>query len=248
MKEKIILITSCVLLALMPVGVQVDNDSTETNLEFMANTGQYAYVARGCDNEVRYKQPLPLKEMSAAVDYKTNSPIRIGVKGSYLRTEIEDENSYEYNNQTGRYEYRFHAAEGVAVNPFVNVETDNFAIGGGALWTDNSLPFSGSMSSGWSPSGYVRFGNLKTFYVDMSLFHTTPLISGNYLNLGIGSRRNPGFEWWLGTGFLPYENLGLVGKTYIPVNERTAVSLFARFGSTEGIIDGAIGIGLRYGY
>jgi hypothetical protein len=229
------------MLALMPVGVLVDEDSSETNLEFMASSGQYAFVARGCDNEVLHKEALPLQELSAVMDYKTKSPVRVGAIASYLNTKIEDD------GYTGS-DYKFDPVGGLALNPFMNLEFDYFAIGGGAIWADNSMPYAGNVSSMWFPSGYIRFGNPQNVYFDMSLFHNAPLISGNNFNMGIGSRQNPDFEWWLGAGFLPYEHLGVTGKAYIPIHGPTTVSLFARFGATEGVTDAAIGIGLRYRY
>ncbi len=240
MKYKIIFVTSCFLLALMPLGVKLGENPASTNVELMTNTGQYAYVARGCDNEVLHKQPLPLNELSAALDYKTNSPVRLGIKASYLSTKIEDDTYY------GR-DYKFVPITGWAVNPFLNLEADNIGIGGGAVWAENSMPSGGSVETRWFPSGYVRLGHLNTFYFDISLFHNIPLMSGNFINMGIGAN-SPEVEWWLGTGFGPYEHLGFTGKLYIPINERTSTHIFGRFGTTEAVADWSVGIGLRYRY
>ena len=91
MRAKLLCWMSWVLLAMLPLGVHVEEDSTETNLQFMASSGQYAYIVRGCDDEVLHSEPLALTEYNVAIDHKTASPIRIGIQASYLRTEIEGE-------------------------------------------------------------------------------------------------------------------------------------------------------------
>ncbi len=60
--------------------------------------------------------------------------------------------------------------------------------------------------------------------------------------------KSPAFEWWLGTGYGPYDNIGLVGKSYCRLSQPLYLNLFARIGTSEGITEGALGVGLRYRY
>ncbi len=75
------------LLGVMPFGIiPVSNDSTEANFQLLGGAGQYALISRGCEGQVLEKHKIPFKEYGAAIDYKTASPVRLGVNSAYIFT------------------------------------------------------------------------------------------------------------------------------------------------------------------
>ena len=155
---------------------------------------------------------------------------------------------YDHTKERSIYRYNFDSKEGIAVNPFINLESNTFAIGGGVVWANESIPTSGGVTNQYLPSFYLRFGDVNKVYLDISVLHEFPLVSGNYGNIGLGSGYNPNIEWWLGIGVLPYEKLGFKGNAFVRLYDPLALHLFARYGQNEGLPEGAFGVGLRYQY
>ena len=75
-----------------------------------------------------------------------------------------------------------------------------------------------------------------------------PLYTGGYDQIGIGSGKNPKFDWWLGWGFTgPYDQPDLaLFKANLRLQRHFTLNVVGRAGSTEGISESAIGLGLTY--
>lgn len=80
-----------------------------------------------------------------------------------------------------------------------------------------------------------------------SFLHHVPLYSGGYYQLGLGSGKNPNFDWWTGLGIVgPYDNFGLLFKSDIHLQRHLQLNMLTRLGFSAGISENAIGAGLTY--
>ena len=253
MKFKIGHLVGLLLIVVLPMRiVPVSNDTTETSFYLSGHSGHFAHIQRGCEGNVVHKEELSLKEISGGFDRTITAPVRIGVRGSYIFTEKPSE-FYEYG-----YEFEYEQQpvltgigerEIFAVNPFMDLEWKKFGLGGGFLFANNALPGSEDNFDRREimPSGYVRFGSYKKLYMDAALFHSIPLVTGGYSKLGLGSKGDPNFDWWLGIGGgSMYDAAGILAKTNIKLHPTTSLDFFARLGGSEGISESAVGIGLTF--
>ena len=96
------------------------------------------------------------------------------------------------------------------------------------------------------PSAYLRVGNVRSFYIDASVFHKTPLISDGYFTLGLGASRSRKFGYWIGLGTGPYDKAGLVIKTDFGIGTNFSLNLSGRLSSSEDISESAINVGVSY--
>lgn len=226
-------------LCLLPLEIDpTSKDSTETSVRFVWGRGQYALIRRGCEGQVLEKHEVPFSEFGASFEHKFASPVRLGIRGSYL---FDKKQIWELRT-------RFVSREIVAINPFANLEWKYFALGGGYFWAKHPLPAMEQTEIEPSVSGYLRLGNPRTFYFSSSLFHGIPLYSGGYFQFGLGSRKNPNFDWWLGWGLAgPYDGGGLLlVKTNIRLQRQFYLNVLTRIGQSEGIAEGAVSLGLSY--
>jgi len=261
MKPKINHLLCSLFMAALPIGfTPAPDDSTETNLQLWGGAGQYALISRGCDNEVLEKQRIPFQEVSASLDYKTASPVRVGIRGSYIRSKRKLGESI-YDAQAKMYHTQLIATDIFAVNPFINLEGEKFTFGAGYLWANNHLD-TGNASGKQFPSIYMRIGNflplfvdqnrsiftenLYSYYVDFSFLHTAPLLSDGYLKMGVGFNMDPNVEWWLGWGWLPQDKFGFIARANIRLRQHLYFGALARIGSSEGISESAVSLGLTY--
>ena len=226
-----------ILIGTLPIAIIPEPDSTVTNIGISGNLGQFAEISRGCSGEVLEKNAIPLREVDASIDHKTRTAVRIGIRSAYLVSE-EEGNTYPYE---GSYQRRFTRSEHFAINPFLNFDWRYVAIGGGYCWINPHFFKTESI-----PSGYLRLGNLNTYYIDASLYQTMPLFSGGIFKIGIGSNKHPEFGWWIGTGAGIYDRAGFMAKTNIRLQPDLFLDTFLRLGSSENISEYSVGLGLRY--
>ena len=135
------------------------------------------------------------------------------------------------------------------MNPYLNFEWKPIGIGGGYFWSRYRLAASDNFGEVDSPvSVYLRFGNRRSVYVSTSFLHHVPLYSGGYFQLGLGSGKNPNFDWWAGLGIAgPYDGFSLLlFKGDIRLQQHFKLNLLTRLGFSEGISENAIGVGLTY--
>lgn len=248
MKLKIKKMFCLFLISMLPLQINISpEDSSETNFQFTGGIGQYVNISRGCSGEVLDKETIPFQEIGVSVDHKTGKHWRLGLQGSYIFSQKHRELSYEHGED--RYVGKSIPTQIFILNPYVNFESKYFALGGGYIFANDVLPASDDTPIVFGknyPSGYLRLGNVKTFYVDASLFHTTPLLSSNYIKYGLGFQINPKIDFWIGSGIAPYDQGGIIAKTHIQIQPNLYLNALARIGSSEGISENAIGLGLTY--
>jgi hypothetical protein len=222
-------------LGILPLQIAVaPKDSAVTNFRISGGYGQYAQILRGCEGVVD-KEKIPFSEIGISIDHKTGSCFRLGLHATEIWTKKESAN-HQYDRPV----------EIMALNPFINAEWKNFAIGGGYLWASKSLLNLDDDSEEHRPSVYFRVGNTKTVYVDASYLQTTPVYSGSLFRAGLGSHKSPGFGWWFGVGYGPYDKGGLMVKTDLRLQRNLYLDALLRLGGSEGISENAVGLGLTY--
>lgn len=243
MKPKLDKILLFIFIGMMPIHISMTSkDSTETNLRITGGYGQYAEIKRGCSGNIIDKDSVPIREIGVSIDHKTKIPFRLGLNANYLRTK-EEHQYYEYSNYNQQYVNTWQSVDVFTVNPFINIESKYFALGGGYVWANRIIP---SIDEQNYRSGYIRIGNINSTYFDASLFHTTPVFSGSIFKLGLGFNQNPEFKWWIGVGALPQDNLGIIYRANIQIQKHYFLNTLVRLGVSEGISECAVSIGLTY--
>ena len=242
---------SLALLLLGALPLQVDlapQDSAETAIQFYGGLGQYALINRGCDGQVLSKHAVPFQELSAGIEHKLAPPLRVGVRGSYIFDQQEVfGDGVDYDTTRGLFltQSAFIREENFTINPYFNIEAKPLGIGVGYFWSRYALA-GGDVASPVSFS--LRLGSRRNVYVSASFLHHIPLYTGGYDQIGIGSGKNPKFDWWLGWGFTgPYDQPDLaLFKANLRLQRHFTLNVVGRAGSTEGISESAIGLGLTY--
>ena len=233
------------LLLVLPIGQQPTSiDSSQTTLEIIGSIGQFANISRGCEGNISGKEKVPIEEVGLSIDHKFTAPIRIGVRGSYFTAENTKD---FYDQDTGSFSEHTVSSEILSLNPFFAIEGQRIAVGMGALWTDLSLTDS-RIEHDLMPSVMLRLGSLQEQYFTISVLHPSPLLSEGFLSVGTGSQRHRHFQWWIGAGIGPYDKFGISSKSSIKLHQGLSMSLFGRFGGSEGIRESVVGVGLRYRY
>jgi hypothetical protein len=211
--------------------------------------GQYAHISRGCEGNVLDKEEIPFKEIGVSIDHKTRSPFRLGIQSSYISTKTKSE-MVEYHDQYSGY-YEKYSRENnpigiFTVNPFVNAEWKNIAIGVGYFGASRPIIEETDHSNEHHLSGYLRIGNIRSVYADASFFYATPVFSGNCFKLGLGFGSTPAFGMWFGLGTGPYDRVGLLFKTNIRLQQHLYLDTLIRLGNSENLWENAVGLGLTY--
>lgn len=227
-------------------------DSAETNIQLFGGLGQYALIHRGCEGQVLSKHAVPFKELSAGIDQKLASPVRLGIRSDYIfdkKDVLTGETYYDPARNLYFSRTEFVVQEILTVNPYLNLEWKPVGFGAGYFWSRYPLNGSESGDEINSPvSAYLRLGNRRAVYFSASLLHHIPLYTGGHFQLGLGSGKNPNFDWWVGWGIAgPYDGFSLLlFKGDIRLQRHFKLNLLTRLGFSEGISENAIGMGLSY--
>lgn len=230
------------LFIFLPLVIGVENtgrDSSETNLKIAGGLGSYAYVTRGCEGEVLSKEKIPFKDVGFSMDHKFKAPVKIGLRSGY----ISDEGTYYYHDIN-----KVESRKNFYLNPDIALEWKNFGFGVGPFIAQKTLR--GKEESDWGktpPSWHIRIGPKTTFF-SINMLENVPLYSGGgYLNLGVGVMPSRNFSLWLGLGTTgPYDNVGFIAKTDFRLKGNLHLDLAGRLGSSEGISENAMSMGLNY--
>ena len=219
------------LLGSMAVGVvPTAEDSSDVALHLSTGGGKFASIVRGCEGEVLAKEEVSFSETSAALSYQGRSPLRAGLRGSYLAFAGSD-------------------AGITTISPHVTLDFEHFALGGGYTFASDPLPWGDGLlaeSSPGFPGGHLRIGSRRTQYADLSVLQSDALCSDGYVKLGFGSDRGQRVGWWFGVTTGPYDGWGFAGRADIRVRRHLYVNTAARLGDSEGIPEFGFRAGLTY--
>lgn len=213
------------------VGVQGNNkDSTETNIKLAGGVGSYAYITRGCEGQVISKNKIPFKDLGFSFDHKFKFPVRVGLRGGRI---WERDISFPDSEITNFY-----------LNPDLSLEWKWFGIGAGHFVAQRVLY---NWDSKNLTSGHLRLGSPEGYF-SIHLLESFPFYSGGgYLSMGGGGKASRRLSYWLGISYPgPYDALGFLIKTNFKLKGNLYLDLAGRLGSSEGISENAISVGLNY--
>lgn len=213
-------------LAPLAVTTGEPQDSSATRFGFMAGSGNFAVVTRGCDNSVISKYHSSFRDAGGSVSHEFHGPLVVGVRGQRVSGDYLGERTFW--------------------NPNVSLEWKGFGIGGG--WVTPSG--NGEIFDVYIPpaSGHLRFGNPRHFSLSFRVMEGEPYFSsGGAFDLRastqIGSRIRP----WIGVGGdEPFDKAGLLLGADARIAPGLNLSLGGRLGSSEGLDENAIRAGLSY--
>lgn len=231
--------------AVLPLLIGVENDgkdSTETNLKIAGGLGSYAYVTRGCEGQVLTKDKIPFNDFGFSVDHKFRSPVKIGLRSGYISDQIPVSSVYYDDYKSSLFEDRTN----FYLNPDFSLEWKGFGIGAGPFFAQKTLDVSEDEKGEETfPSGHIRLGT-KKLYFSVNVLEDVPLYSGGgYANMGMGFGIKSS-TWWIGLSGGPYDAAGLVAKTNFKLFRNWHLDLAGRLGSSEGISENAMSMGLNY--
>ena len=246
---------NCALILLCALPFEVDltpPDSAETTVQFYGSVGQYALINRGCEGQVLDQHAVPFQELSAGVEHRLDSSTRLGIRSSYIfdQQEVFGDGIY-YDPVRDLYlsPSEFVTEENLTINPYLNLDAKPVGIGIGYFWSRQALTGSDDFDEIDSPlSASLRLGNRRALYFSSSFLHHIPVYTGGYFQIGLGSGKNPKFDWWLGWGFVgPYDQPDIaLFKSNIRLQRHFMLNVLIRAGFTEGISESAAGVGLTY--
>lgn len=244
-----------VYFGIMPLQINsIYTDSASTHFRILGGLGKYTYIHQGCGSETIIKEQIPFGEIYLTYDKKKEgTPYISGINAGYILTREAREKIYAdslENNADFYLSKNTIPIHIIYLNPFVNTEWKYFAFGLGLFGMGGYKIKRNHVSDSYirGISLYTRLGNLNSFYMDASIFHTPPLFSGNLMKMGCGIRTSPKINLWLGVGAFPYDRPGLTLKGDYRVHSRLNISTLIRYGYNEGIPEGAISFGLIYGF
>lgn len=231
-----------ILLALPLQYVPVD--SSETNFSLSGGAGSYGVISRGCEGQVLEKHKINFSEFGGGIDHKfAGAPLRIGVRSAMVNDRVLfDEYSTSVVPVTqSRRENIF------TINPFLNLEGKTVAAGIGYFYADRAIAGTDGTSR-FDPrvSGYFRIGDRRKAYWSTSYLSTPAFYSQGYFQTGLGFGHDPKIDFWLGMSVAPYDKAGFLAKSAIRLNRQLHLNLSGRFGSSEGIFEHGVVVGLSY--
>lgn len=231
-----------ILLALPLQYVPVD--SSETNFSISGGAGSYGVISRGCEGQVLEKHKINFSEYGGSIAHKfAGAPLRIGVRSTY----VNDRVLFDDFNTSGVAATQSRRENILAINPFLSIEGKTVAAGVGYFYADHSLAGTDDVT-GIDPriSGYFRIGDRRKTYWSTSYLNTPAFYSQGYFQTGLGFGQNPKLDFWLGMSVGPYDKVGFLAKSAIRLNRQLYLNLSGRFGSSEGIIEHGVNVGLSY--
>lgn len=212
----------------LAVGVEpVDRDTSFTTFTFGVGTGSYADVARGCSGEVISAREYPLRDLGFGIEHEMNRAI-LGVRASRM-----DAGSRPWT-----------------ANPHASYEGDSFGIGAGVMFPDPN-PRSAFLDEDYvlPITGHVRTGNrARGTDFRVSFGETVPMYSpGGRVEVTQGFRLARIVQGRIGgAGPTPFDQVGLIVRTNVRASDALGIELRGRLGSSEGVGESTIGVGVSY--
>jgi hypothetical protein len=228
---------------MLPIAVGMEGDSTSTSVGFGAGAGSYAEISRGCEGQVLSKEKRPYQDLAVSIDHQVGKDVLVGLKGGLVR---QGEDRDEWTTEP--------AVNSRYVNPTAAVELRPFGFGIGIIVADAPLP--GLVTGGdhgssgrdrYLPSGHVRIGTRRGYF-SMHLLEGMPLVSGGgLLTVGFGFQPRPNTAAWIGLSAPgPYDHAGVLVEAAIPVRRDLHLQAGARYGSSVGVPEYGLSLGLSY--
>ncbi len=228
----------------LPIGLEQDDpDSPDMQFGIHGGGGRVASVITGCNGveEAVKNDFLDISgEVYLRVPPRSNSPMILGLRGGYWRTDLDLIN-YGYFEHIPDYSYSY-------LNPCVSFETRYIGMGLGVIIGNVPYRFDNAIIYETGPiSGHIRLGSVRGVNVSLSILESTPLASGGGLyDLSVSVPLSDRFRASYGLGFAPYYHVGFVQRNRIGISRNFALDISWRIGGTEGVAEYGISAGLIY--
>lgn len=221
--------------AMAPLAVDVSPtlpDSSVTSLTIAMGSGDYAYVTRGCDNQVLSAEKRHFRESAIALNHDFKGAPELGVRATIL------DEMPEYEQGT------------VILNPYGALEGKKVGFGIGYVAVPDEAQYYYYYDRHYEivpASGHIRFGARTGTHFSMNLNEDIPLTSGGgAFRMGFGFRPAKVADIWLGMGAIPYDKTGFVARTDIHATRFLDLHATGRLGGSEGIRENAFSVGATF--
>ncbi len=237
------------VLAVVMAPLMIDTspkNTTKTNMTIWGSAGQYALIDRGCSGEILREKGIGFGEMGLKLSQE-NKKTEVGIL-AHLTSDQKEVEEERHDPNYGYYSvYSYPRQFGFALNPFVEIRGHYVGVGFGFLASGSQLAkLIDEKGVHFMPSFHLRFGNLQSLYLDASLFQHPWLYAGNYLRIGLGSKKSSTFHPWFGVGFGPADKPGFIARGTFSLGNRTNLQAILRLGESTGILEPAVGLGVTY--
>ena len=248
MTRNLVLVSALALTFPIAVDAPVDSvgtDGRETRLSVAGGAGAYALITRDCEGNMISNTPMGFRELGAQIDQEVAGPLHVGVRGGVQRDEVKV--AFDTTNAIARARGAPQEPSGFRnnryVNPYVSLEGRRAGIGFGRVFSDHEF-VAPMQEEGNTYSGHLRLGPPNKYF-SIALMENVPLYSGGgYFDMGIGFSPDPKANCWIGLSGGPYDGPGLGLRTSWQMHPRLMLDLSARLGTSEGLGQNGVGIGI----
>lgn len=96
-------------------------------------------LRRGCEGQVLEKHAVPFRELSASVEHKLASPVKLGIRSSYIFDKQESQQVFFDPEGNLQSQTKFVTEENLTLNPHFDLESKPVGIGVGYFWARHAL-------------------------------------------------------------------------------------------------------------
>ncbi len=246
------ILKSCMyLFILTPVIVSIDpesKDSSVTTFQVVGGRGSYAHITRGCEGNVISTERVPFREMGISVDHKfKGTPLRLGARYHLFSHTLKEG---EYVSATGY--YREVKRKDAYIRSSLALDSRYIGLGFGRSYfihPRGKEDYTDYFNIEESPyGGYLRIGNIDRLNFKISVNDELVYSNGGMVSLYINTcskLRKDRFRVGFNAG-PPYDGNGLILGLDILLKNNLRLETSGRLGSSEGVSECAISMGLKY--
>ncbi len=206
----------------------VPRDSTSTRIGFAFGSGNFADVARGCDNSVISAHHRSFRDGGVSVSHEFRGPLVAGLQGQHVAidTTFGDGKTFW--------------------NPNVALEWNGFGIGAGWVTPNgvSELPYVNLPPA----SGHVRIGNPRHLSISFRVMEGEPFFSsGGAFDVRASTQIGSRFRPWIGIGGAePFDGAGLLVGAEARLAPGWDLGIGGRLGRSEGLDENSFRAGISY--
>jgi hypothetical protein len=226
-----------VLLILLPLQIPLTpDDSVSTSLQIIGSHGQYAAISRSCEGDELNKEGLQVTEVAVSAQHTQKSWLNVGIDGGIIRSKKKEGEIFngEFNEPVYRRQNFAYAVPHLDFNASWRSSRRT-----GCHWTGGRQRMCFRV--------FISDSVSRGFFISTlpSLCRSLPLSHG-YFTMGLGSKASKKTNWWVGISGLPYDGAGLLTRVDFRMGPAVQLTTSLRLGTSEGISENALGIGLRF--
>ena len=252
------------LLSITPFSIvlheQGDTLATVTNadgtqIEIAAGSGEYAFVSRGCNDEITRRRAAAFRDAAVRVQQPVGGGLALGVRAGVMHDDIGGGLGLVSPQLPlpGESDPPRQVTDNRYVNPYFVYEKPGGSVGLGYVWHEREFPTAGEYAREFPAhplndlSGHLRFGPERNHF-EVRWMEGMPLAAdGGFFTIGGGGRPNGGPTTvfvGLGAGG-PYEGAGLALRVGQDIGDFN-VGVRTRLGSSGGANASGVGLAIQY--